>query len=340
MDPQKIYEELNALDEWELTALEMNETDGKKIIQKLYGNNWRWSKEQYEAHTTALFANLYMQSEDYITFTRHPRFMTMEEHKHDFIELNYAYSGGFTQMIDGKKVPMQPGDVAILDTNVRHTIEMLPRETLVVNLLMKKDYFNEQLLARLSENSIITEFIISAIYRTGLSGRYLHFSPGENTRIRSFIHSIIAEIKHPSLGSREAISCYTVLLFTELMRSMRIEPTQEQKQSDRSLSISILALIQYINDHFMERSLTQIAGEFHIHPNYLTRLLKKHIGKGYMEMVNELRMERAVFLLKNTPLTINEIADESGFSNFNHFYKHFKKTHNITPKQYRKLVGH
>lgn len=95
-------------------------------------------------------------------------------------------------------------------------------------------------------------------------------------------------------------------------------------------------MIQFINEHYLDLNLDETAQHFHIHPKYLNRLLKKYIGKSYIEMVQELRMEKAISLLHNTKMTIHEIAHEPGFSNVNQFYKQFKKIYNQTPKEYRK----
>jgi AraC family transcriptional regulator, melibiose operon regulatory protein len=335
MEIDSLYDELNKLDEWENTAHTLNEFNFEIIAEKLLGANW----DNHRAVTGMFSASLFMKSHEKITFIKHPRFICMSDHKHNFLELTYAYKGDFVQVINGERIHMQEGDITILDTNITHRIEPVSKDSLVINILMKEDYFNEQLLVRLSENNLISEFIISAVYKTSLKGRYLYFSPGDNRRIKDYIQSIIWEIKHQQLGSQESINCHTILLFTELMRSMENETSLniERKRHSGKTSISVFALIQFINEHYMELSLEQTANHFHIHPKYLTRLLKKYTSKGYMEIIQELRMEKAVFLLQNTQLNINEIAENCGFSNINNFYKHFKNTYNKTPKEYRKV---
>lgn len=205
---------------------------------------------------------------------------------------------------------------------------------------MKRDYFNEQLLVRLSENNLFSEFIISTLYRTSLKGNFLYFSLQDNPKIRHYIESIIWELKYPQLGSTEAINSLMILLFTELMRlSKEKNNLFKEKDITNHSSILVMQIIEFIYQHFMDITLKDTATHFHIHPNYLTRLLKKYIGKGFMEMVQQLRMEKAEFLLQNTTLTITEIARECGFSNINYFYHLFKKTYHKTPNQLRKQLN-
>jgi YesN/AraC family two-component response regulator len=84
----------------------------------------------------------------------------------------------------------------------------------------------------------------------------------------------------------------------------------------------------FVDFYYLELTLEPTANHFHIHPMSLTRILKKYIGLGFMEIVQELRLEKAVLLLNNTKLNIYEIAEKWGFSNMNNFYEQFKKAYN------------
>jgi AraC-like DNA-binding protein len=45
-------------------------------------------------------------------------------------------------------------------------------------------------------------------------------------------------------------------------------------------------------------------------------------------------MERAVLLMKNTTLSIEEISAMLGYSNHSNFYKAFKEYYGVTPREY------
>jgi len=336
MDLTTMLKDLYRLDPFEEVAMAYPNISAKDLSAKLDADAQAvWHERGNEV---VLLASQIMKPHEKISFQKHPRFVSVFEHKHDFLELTYTMKGAATQIINGKRVHMQQGDITLLDTNVIHTIEPIPMDSLVINILMKEDYFNEQLLTRLSENQVISEFITSAIYMKSLQGRYLSFSLGDNPRIRNYIESVLWELIHPQLGSQEAVKCHMILLFTELMRSFQHESSlqNQNRGSKKQFSVSVFAVIQYISEHYLTQSLEDTAHHFYIHPKYLTRLLKKYTGKSYMEIVQEFRMEKASTLLLNTSMTVHEIAHESGFTNVNQFYKYFKKTYNQTPKEYRK----
>ncbi len=81
---------------------------------------------------------------------------------------------------------------------------------------------------------------------------------------------------------------------------------------------------------------TDIARHVHISPEYLMRLFQQSIGKTVMQVILELRMDRAEHLLTNTTMNISQIADNCGYSNLQHFSMAFKKFTNLSPSQFRK----
>ncbi|MFT4754765.1 MAG: adenylate cyclase [Salibacteraceae bacterium] len=86
-------------------------------------------------------------------------------------------------------------------------------------------------------------------------------------------------------------------------------------------------------------SLRLLAAQIEIHPNQLSWLLNKSIGKNFNEFINYYRI--ATFKLialdpKNNKLTIEGLAYESGFNSKTVFNTYFKKETGLTPKQFLK----
>lgn len=96
----------------------------------------------------------------------------------------------------------------------------------------------------------------------------------------------------------------------------------------------------YIQEHFSDEnlSLNMMADHFDMSPLYTGRLFKQQAGISIANFINEVRLETAEHLLKDTNHTINEIADMIGVTNTNYFYSLFKKKYGVTPTVYRKQV--
>lgn len=65
------------------------------------------------------------------------------------------------------------------------------------------------------------------------------------------------------------------------------------------------------------------------------RYFKKITGKTFTQFVNEYRLTHAAKLLHENPISITDVCIESGFNNFSHFNKQFKKFTGKAPSTYR-----
>lgn len=95
-------------------------------------------------------------------------------------------------------------------------------------------------------------------------------------------------------------------------------------------------VLRFIWEHYCEDiTLSDVAGEVYLNPIYISRLIKEQTGKNYTDILRELRIGKAVELLKNTDLYVYEIADKVGYHNLKYFYKVFRKVKGNSPNDYR-----
>ena len=84
-----------------------------------------------------------------------------------------------------------------------------------------------------------------------------------------------------------------------------------------------------------EISNTEIGAIFGYHPFYVSRILKERKGMTLRQYIIAYRIKAAKGLLKFSGKTVNEIADELGFTDASYFTKVFKGEVGETPKEYR-----
>ena len=66
-----------------------------------------------------------------------------------------------------------------------------------------------------------------------------------------------------------------------------------------------------------------------------TSLFQKYLNTSPMLYLNRYRLEKSVFLLRNTAMSITEIAYACGFSNTSYFCELFHKYYHTTPEKFR-----
>ncbi len=85
-------------------------------------------------------------------------------------------------------------------------------------------------------------------------------------------------------------------------------------------------------------SLRKLANQIAIHPNHLSWILNKSLGKNFNQFINQYRIEAfktSARAPENEILTIEGLAYESGFNSKTVFNTYFKRETGVTPKQFR-----
>lgn len=97
--------------------------------------------------------------------------------------------------------------------------------------------------------------------------------------------------------------------------------------------------IDFINDHYNQNITLELAAEqVGLNPAYFSTLFKKETGINFSNYLMNLKIENAKLLLKNSNLSLINIAVEIGFDNQSYFSNVFKKATGMTPKQYRQTL--
>ena len=85
-----------------------------------------------------------------------------------------------------------------------------------------------------------------------------------------------------------------------------------------------------------EWSITLISHELGISKTHLQRLYKEQFAAAIKDDLITIRMEHAIQLLLHTDMRVQEIAEQCGYNNSNHFMRQFKEKHGMTALQYRR----
>ncbi|MGM9937929.1 MAG: helix-turn-helix domain-containing protein [Candidatus Ornithomonoglobus sp.] len=119
--------------------------------------------------------------------------------------------------------------------------------------------------------------------------------------------------------------------------SMYENKTSSQADSEKQDERVISSITRYMQEHLSEEiSLSVLADEFHLNPQYISQLFKNEIGVGFLAYLTNIRMEKAKKLLLSTALSVTEISSRVGYGDYRVFTKVFKKTEGITPSQFRR----
>lgn len=109
--------------------------------------------------------------------------------------------------------------------------------------------------------------------------------------------------------------------------------------ANRNLSIHLRNAIEYIQSYYMkDLAVKDVAMELDISESYLTKLFKQEINITFIEYLTQIRIRKAIELMKNKNLPIYKIAGRVGYKDYRYFSMVFKKSIGISPKKYQNKI--
>lgn len=110
----------------------------------------------------------------------------------------------------------------------------------------------------------------------------------------------------------------------------------DSEQSEESVNHKISKAQEYIATQYKKQiRLVDVANFLELNPAYFSRIFKQKTGVGFVDYLAEVRIGKAIELLKNSNMNISEIAEEVGFVRSRYFTEIFKKRKGMTPSEYR-----
>ncbi|WP_195415904.1 helix-turn-helix domain-containing protein [Enterocloster citroniae] len=135
----------------------------------------------------------------------------------------------------------------------------------------------------------------------------------------------------------DMLGCDTLPEAIPLMKELMERLCCEREGGDGESVLGISA-VRFIRDNYWKTnfSLQMCADEFQVSPEHLSRTIKAETGRNFMEIVNQLRLEKAKYYLSRTDKKMEEIAELSGYGTAKSFFRSFKQSEGMTPGAWRK----
>jgi AraC-like DNA-binding protein len=167
------------------------------------------------------------------------------------------------------------------------------------------------------------EHILSAM---GITREHPYIYVKDSWRVKSLYDEIFEKISRLDLQSK--MKCLSLVY--ELLSVIAEQSSLESRNQyiDKAL--------KYIHAHYCENINVQgLSLELGLSYNYFSKLFKRNTGVSPIQYINNLKINKAKFLLKNTDMQVGEIAEAVGCIDQFYFSRMFKRTENLSPIKYR-----
>lgn len=122
----------------------------------------------------------------------------------------------------------------------------------------------------------------------------------------------------------------------DMLLFMSLVTQAVEEKGDQSYGV-LERCLDYMNEHFNNPglSLEEVARAVNRNPSYISTLIKEQKERTYREILLHIRISEAKVLLESSKEPIQQIAEQVGFSQANHFSRKFKEVTGMSPSIYR-----
>ena len=339
METLKLMAEEHALSSEPLQQPEINGHLSRKDFMRAY--------DRIPFNAANLFRNEEIRKKEKTSHAIFPpgRDVVSVQHIHDFgyreqlffnfFSVTYIYEGRCNFKFGEDLLELHEGDLCILPPEFPHSIHAFP-DSFAFEALIREDSFHIVFNDFLATQSRLSDFFSTVIQGQTRNYCVIHSDPGDKDLL-FYLQSFVYE---NTLREVYSNACAVSLLKLFLGQAYRkYEGTMELYRNDlHQRRMDAESIYLYIRNHFMDVTLDQTAEHFHYNKTYLSRVIHKHFGVSFSELVTEMKIDHAREYLRNTGKHISDIAILVGYESADHFSRMFRKAEGLSPAAYRKLM--
>lgn len=155
-------------------------------------------------------------------------------------------------------------------------------------------------------------------------------------RFTFLLERLEIEYTKPDLSDFSIVAVYLASLFAELKQLVKPLDFAKKNAALRITQAYKDALSQHI---YTKQYVTDYAHLLAVTPDHLNKCVRTTTGRSAQELLSEMLMLEAKVLLRQTQLTITEIAYKLSEKSPSDFSRFFKAKTGLTPKQYKQLTA-
>lgn len=243
-------------------------------------------------------------------------------HSHDFSEIAILIKGSITHKCNGRAAAMTPGDFFVIHPGIEHSYSDMTPGTVLCNILYDSNIVIPMVLLTKSP-------LLNYLYPNSAGKNLFFHGTLGNVTENDLVHiTYLYRLIHTEQKDhRPGYQTLAISLFTSIMILLSYHCKEKNAPiQDWGLNKTIALMKNHLQDkNFTIPDLAKKAGTG---IRTLQRTFKGIYGFGPTEYMQRLRVAHAVSLLQTTAISLDQIAERSGFGSCRcmrvHFMKHLR----------------
>lgn len=260
-------------------------------------------------------------------------------HRHEYMQVNYIFRGSGKHFINKFDFDIIKGDIFVIPPFVPHKIQAGPDSDIgIYEFEFEPGFINQSFNSIENAESFldfayIEPFLVSETHikpRLNLTGK-------TQMDVEDILCEVMEEYTRKESGYLLLIKSMLLKLLVMVGRAFTKDLNESEQPIFGHQRNAIMNAVKYISENYMEElSADEVARQFMLSPSYFRYLFKSITSKTFTEHIHNIRISKAMEMLKTTDMRVLDISCEIGFNNVNHFNKVFRQQTGVTPLQYRK----
>ncbi len=253
---------------------------------------------------------------------------------HERLELTMPLDGPLHMRMGDLRVELAAGDLLVVDNLKLHNVEEFPglnTRAIVMSFMPEFVY---------SPGSPACDYTFLLPFYTKREG-HAHVLRATEEMVAPIYHAMAELVPRYSQSGETHFQSGCKASFLEILyhlarrfqasEVLRSEFVQRRQQADR-----LARLFEYVRVNYAERITVEQAMKLvHMSQSQFMKVFKKVSGMTFVAHVTRVRVNHALRLLRETDITIAEIAARTGFPDQSYFDRRFKQAFGKSPRQYR-----
>lgn len=163
-----------------------------------------------------------------------------------------------------------------------------------------------------------------------------HYMTEQDILIQGIFGALRQELEFGKIGGYLLVDSLKTALAIHLLRNYCTAQPRLSSYADGLSKLKLQQITEYINEHLhQDIKLIELAAIAQISPYHFLRLFKQSTGLTPYQYILQRRIDKAKYLLRQSELSIADIALRVGFCDQSHFTGCFKRLLGMTPKQFQ-----
>ena len=250
--------------------------------------------------------------------------VTISAHWHENLEFLWLREGNLTAIVQADTYELEPGDLLVINSGELHMTRFSGPHSHCPYVLIQ-----------LSHQRLMDYF-------PGKDGlRFCTLLRREEIEGNSALHRSLAAMQQLFEGNEDGYQLLFQARFCEFLHALykgysTTAIRRAENATTRDLN-RVMDTVAWVQGHFREQlSLEDAAEHLNISKEYFCRIFKKYTGQTFLDYLCMIRTTRLYEQLQSSDLSIPELMEQNGLTNYKTFLRTFRCLYGTTPQKVRR----